>query len=123
MSIDVKQMTIEYIKQHGYDGLCNDDCGCGIDALAPCGEPMSTCNAAFKGTDGLFYAEAKPRVCNQTKNDTQATNTIRELLNDIQEMCRNGISRNDVQYEIYLLIDKFLSQLPDSSLSDGNLES
>ena len=63
MGIDVKRMAAEYIKEHGYDGLCNDECGCGIDDLAPCGEPMGNCTAAFKGADDLFYdAEARPDI-------------------------------------------------------------
>lgn len=63
MSIDVKQMAAVYIKEHGYDGLCNDECGCGIDDLAPCGEVMGTCTAAFKGADDLFYdAGARPDI-------------------------------------------------------------
>jgi len=55
MNIDVKTMILEYLKKYGYDGLCNDECGCGIDRLAPCGELLEKCTAALKGKDGLYY--------------------------------------------------------------------
>ena len=48
--------TIEIVKkwlaENGYDGLCNEDCGCGIDDLVPCGEMGNGCVAAFKTRDG-----------------------------------------------------------------------
>lgn len=31
----VIEIVREYLIQHGYDGLCDDDCGCEIDDLAP----------------------------------------------------------------------------------------
>ena len=31
-----KEIIIKYLKDHGYDGLCTEDCGCGIDNLFPC---------------------------------------------------------------------------------------
>ena len=34
--MNVKQIIIEHLKSIGADGLCTDDCGCGIDDLAPC---------------------------------------------------------------------------------------
>ncbi len=37
----ITDALIEYMKKHEYTSLCNPelDCGCGIDDLAPCGEP------------------------------------------------------------------------------------
>ena len=32
----VENILKEWLKKHGCDGLCNEECGCGIDALAPC---------------------------------------------------------------------------------------
>jgi len=33
----VEEIIKEYLTTNGYDGLCCEDCGCGIDDLAPCG--------------------------------------------------------------------------------------
>ena len=32
----VKEMVASYLRQNGFDGLCSDDCGCGLDHLFPC---------------------------------------------------------------------------------------
>lgn len=34
---DVRGIIIEFLTANGYDGLADDECGCGIDDLAPCG--------------------------------------------------------------------------------------
>lgn len=51
-------MVREWLEQHGYDGLCNDEpCGCGLEDLFPCAACSfpTLCVAARRGTDGLFY--------------------------------------------------------------------
>ena len=32
----VHEIVLEYLEEHGFDGLCTDDCGCSVDDLAPC---------------------------------------------------------------------------------------
>ena len=52
-----------WLKEHGYDGLCNPDreCGCTLDDLMPCGEPHETeCVGGFMGPanqdgDAMIY--------------------------------------------------------------------
>lgn len=39
----VKEIIINHLKNIGADGLCNENCGCGIDDLQPCCEDFSTC--------------------------------------------------------------------------------
>lgn len=48
----VQEIITIHLKQNGYDGLCNDDCGCLIDDLAPCGNISLNCKAGYKATDG-----------------------------------------------------------------------
>jgi hypothetical protein len=36
-----------FLIDNGYDGLCNDGCGCEIDDLMPCEDPVGDCVAAY----------------------------------------------------------------------------
>ncbi len=44
----VKEIVKEYLKQHGFDGLYNDQCGCEVDDLAPCSEFGWDCKPGYK---------------------------------------------------------------------------
>lgn len=44
----VKELIKKYLEENGFDGLCSDDCGCGIDDLFPCGEIPDDCVPAYK---------------------------------------------------------------------------
>ena len=44
--ITVKEIVIAYLREHGLDGLCGDECGCPIDDLFPCFEGFGDCTAA-----------------------------------------------------------------------------
>lgn len=69
-----KEIIEQYLKEKGFDGLCGDDCGCGIDDLMPCFDAWTECVPGFKGpdpdgeSDWLMYpsreavAEAKSKV-------------------------------------------------------------
>lgn len=58
--MNVRQIVIEHLKKIGADGLCADECGCGIDDLFPCGNPdIDECKPAKRhdcdGTCGCFW--------------------------------------------------------------------
>jgi len=58
--LTVMEIVRRWLLEHRHDGLYfvngGEECGCGIDDLAPCGEPFPRdCVAAVKGQDGLFY--------------------------------------------------------------------
>ena len=46
----VQEMIQSYLKEHGYDGLYCDGCGCLVDDLFPCcgGEWAADCKAGYK---------------------------------------------------------------------------
>jgi hypothetical protein len=45
--MNVKQITIAYLKENGFDGLHSEECGCGVDDLMPCdGEGIEHCKPA-----------------------------------------------------------------------------
>lgn len=47
--MDIFQIVYEFLKENGYDGLCREECGCGLEDLMPCGEPDIThCVQAMK---------------------------------------------------------------------------
>lgn len=58
---NIKEIVAAWLKEHGYDGLvnleCGNECGCGIDDLMPVKEcpNQQDCRAAYKHRDGLFY--------------------------------------------------------------------
>ena len=44
-----KDIIETYLKEHGYDGLANNGCGCDVNDLAPCnGGPCWDCEPAYK---------------------------------------------------------------------------
>ena len=48
----VHEIILDYLEEHGFDGLCTDECGCSVDDLAPCGcsECVMDCVPARKIT-------------------------------------------------------------------------
>lgn len=48
--MNVTELLTAWLKEHGYDGLCRDGCGCDVDNLAPCGEYCGYCVPAYKRT-------------------------------------------------------------------------
>jgi len=44
----VNEIVIDYLRKNGYDGLCGDGCGCGLDDFAPCDEDFGNCEPAYK---------------------------------------------------------------------------
>lgn len=50
-----KDIVRDYLKTNGFDGLCAECCGCGIDDLAPC-----------SGWGGSFF-DCKPAYAAQKK--------------------------------------------------------
>lgn len=67
--VTLPEMLSQWLKEHGYDGLCSDryECGCLVGDLMPCGEPSEHCAAGYKGPpneDGgawAIYPTAKAR--------------------------------------------------------------
>lgn len=46
--MDVKKITLEYLRKHGYDGLAGDECACKLDDLFPCGYAgIEACEAGY----------------------------------------------------------------------------
>lgn len=45
----VRQIVVEWLKEHGYDGLYNYECGCSIDNLMLCNEvDVRVCQAGYR---------------------------------------------------------------------------
>ena len=46
----VIEIVAEFLRTHGYDGLCNPDaeCGCGLDDFVPCGAVIVDCLPAYR---------------------------------------------------------------------------
>jgi len=43
----VEGIVKQWLRDNGYDGLYNDDCGCTLDDFAPCGEICGDCVAGY----------------------------------------------------------------------------
>lgn len=46
--INLKSIVADKLKENGMDGLCREDCGCGLADLMPCGQPSPDCVPAMK---------------------------------------------------------------------------
>lgn len=46
--MNVFDIIKKYLIDNGYDGLCCQDCGCGVDDLVPCDDDFSQCVPAYK---------------------------------------------------------------------------
>lgn len=47
----VKEIVADYLKKNGYDGLCRDGCGCGLDCFMPCSDEIRhNCKPAYART-------------------------------------------------------------------------
>lgn len=46
-----KEIIIAKLKELGADGLCREECGCGLDDLFPCDECQFDCEPAKKIKD------------------------------------------------------------------------
>ena len=57
----VKDIVILYLHQNGFDGLCGDECGCGIDEIILCEAYCMECQPAYK-------TECNPSTCNHPCN-------------------------------------------------------
>ena len=44
----VAQIVRKYLEENGYDGLCGDSCGCGLDDFMPCDADCTDCEPAYK---------------------------------------------------------------------------
>ena len=44
----VKAIVALYLREHGYDGLAGDNCGCSVDGLFPCECGPGDCIAAYR---------------------------------------------------------------------------
>jgi len=46
----VREIVRDWLVEHGYDGLYDSECGCGVCDLMPCDGPWSmTCRAGYAG--------------------------------------------------------------------------
>ncbi len=53
--MDIQDILIEWLVENGYEGLCYENCGCGVDALMVCGGmwldgPHLECEPAHKAS-------------------------------------------------------------------------
>lgn len=93
--MDCGEIIEEYLIKNGFDGLCTENCGCGIEDLFSCGDVISDCLPAYKSRlhcqscenedchlfgsnreDGYCYSVQKPKersVLNHTTIGNPAT--------------------------------------------------
>ncbi len=58
--MNIKQIVEERLRKDAYDGLCCDGCGCRVDDLMPCGDPVMECRpghiryGTFEGVENTW---------------------------------------------------------------------
>ena len=48
---NLQTIVADWLREHGYDGLCGDGCGCGVDDLMPCVQcetPIVDCKPGYR---------------------------------------------------------------------------
>lgn len=43
----VREIVLSYLRANGYEGICCENCGCGIDNLMWCDSPCDACRPAM----------------------------------------------------------------------------
>ena len=53
MSKTIREIVRDWLREHGYDGLYYEDCGCSVepDQIMVCGEPSDGCRAGVRRKD------------------------------------------------------------------------
>ena len=46
--MEVREIVKQWLTTNGHDGLCTDDCGCGVEDLMPCCTGCHNCVPAKK---------------------------------------------------------------------------
>jgi hypothetical protein len=61
MAKNVTEIVKEWLSANGFDGLCGEECGCGLDDLAPCVDKMDGCVPAYR----VPCPPARDRKCSE----------------------------------------------------------
>jgi len=58
----VLEIVKGYLETNGFDGLCNETCGCSKNDLFPCDDACMDCIAAYAtpSPDGVIFQVEKP---------------------------------------------------------------
>jgi len=46
--MNLREIAIAWLKEHGFEGLGREGCGCEVDDLMPCDEPGPDCQPGVK---------------------------------------------------------------------------
>lgn len=55
----VIEIVKNYLEENGYDGLCNQECGCLTGDLVPCDSDFSFCVPGYKVIRPLIYDDRR----------------------------------------------------------------
>jgi hypothetical protein len=69
--MNVAEILKTWLIEHGYDGLCGDECGCGVDDLLPC-DMGAQCIPAYKR---VCPTDKAARACHDSYADVVYTDT------------------------------------------------
>jgi len=89
---NVKEIVNEWLIDEGFDGLCNDECGCSINDLAPCYDgPFYDCIAAMdmgpkNGFDRYFEPAQQKDSCHAAKIKRLVDKELESALADVKGM-------------------------------------
>jgi hypothetical protein len=95
--MDTRDIVAKFLRENGFDGLCGDGCGCGIDDLASCSsESFLECTPAHKykmdcencdsacdldETTGYCYRETEPGTDGAAQIKEPALETHNKAIN------------------------------------------
>ena len=102
----IKEIVKEYLQDTGYDGLCNGDCGCGVNDLMPCDQPVADCIVARNDPEraksvgcSAWYVPADQDLAKELAVSRLANESLRRRIANLENNPPLDADESDTEFE------------------------